>query len=159
MILTSSLNWWRDLEQVLASRQPLKRRRVLFLGGGGTGLWYLSVSEVLLFSASLGWSSSSFCPFPPALPPLFLPPFTFVPSASALHPLRFPGHPLVPLRWLPWQSSPGSDITHLLGNCFQGSDIIRSPWQPLPEDSAAVKWANRILRYSWGEGATHGAYF
>lgn len=87
-----------------------------------------SISEILLFSTALGWSSSSSWPF------FLLPPLSFRPShLSLLHPpstpLHFPGYPLVSLRWLPWQSPPGNDITHLLGNCFQGSDIIQSPWQ------------------------------
>lgn len=114
------------------------------------GLSAASKNEVSALGGLCVFSLLKFCYFqllwdgPRPLPglfscgsPPFLPPFTSVPSASALHPLHFPGHPLVSLRWLPWQPPPGNDITHLLGNCFHGSDIIQSPWQPLGGQSCS----------------------
>lgn len=60
------------------------------------------ISEILYYFQVLRrWSLSSSWPFflNFSSPSLFLPFFTYVLSASALHPPYFPGHPPVPLRW------------------------------------------------------------
>lgn len=148
-------NWQCDLEQVLASQQ-LKTRWVLLVVSG-----CLFISMILWFCVifdCFGMVPILFLAFFPALPPLFLPPFTFVTSASALRPPSLSWPPpssteMVTMAIISWKwhhSSPRQ--------LFPGQWHHSITMATLQEDSSAVKWANRILMYFWGLGIMQREY-